>query len=66
VNAKVERTLNETSTKIGERVTAFYPSDRFFDRFEESCRASLAKMKTYRKYDDAFRLLDYESWDFSS
>jgi|CXWL01.1.fsa_nt_gi hypothetical protein len=40
-----------------------YPSDPFFDHFEESCREDMAKRKAYRTYDDALRELDYESWE---
>jgi hypothetical protein len=40
-----------------------YPDDRFFDQFWESCQANSAKRKAYRTYDDAFRVLDPESWE---
>jgi hypothetical protein len=44
-------------------VSRTHPNDRFFDRFEESCRSNPAKMKAYRTYEDALRLLDFESWN---
>lgn len=52
--------------RIRELVAAvrqMYPSDRFFDRFEESCRENTSKKKAYRTYEDALRGLDHESWE---
>lgn len=43
--------------------TTAYPRDTFFDQFEESCRSNSSKRRAYRTYDDAFRVLDSESWE---
>jgi hypothetical protein len=48
--------------ELVDAVTEAYPSDRFFDRFAETCREVPAKRKSYRTYDDALRLLDHQSW----
>ncbi len=40
-----------------------YPRDHFFDRFWESCREIPAEKRSFRTYDDAFRVLDCDSWE---
>ena len=57
---KVKTARRDARTKPNKQA---HPSDCFFDRFPESCRENPAKMKAYRTYDDAFRVLDSESWD---
>lgn len=44
-------------------VRSLYPRDQFFADFEESCKINPDKRRHYRTYDDAFRVLDDQSWD---
>lgn len=49
--------------ELVDAATRAHPNDHFFDRFIESCAETPAKAKAYRTYEDAFRLLDSESWN---